>query len=71
MKRRSYLKNMAVAGVAAAFASFAETASKSIQLHVDLSVDPAKESKRLRITMTEGLTGSKERVLYQDCAAAQ
>ncbi|MFL6448320.1 MAG: hypothetical protein ACJ746_11605 [Bryobacteraceae bacterium] len=49
MKRRSYLKNMAVAGVAAAFPSLAETASKSIQLHVDLSVDPAKEKQMLDI----------------------
>ena len=49
MKRRSYLKNMAAATVAAAFPSFAETASKAIQLHVDLSVDPAKETQMLDI----------------------
>jgi antibiotic biosynthesis monooxygenase (ABM) superfamily enzyme len=40
---------MAVAGIAAVFPSFAETDSKSIQLHVDLSVDPAKEKEMLDI----------------------
>lgn len=49
MKRRSYLKKMAAAGVAAAIPAFAETDSKSIQLHVDLSVDPAKEKEMLGI----------------------
>jgi len=49
MKRRSYLKNMAAAGVAAAFPGLAQTASKSIQLHVDLSVDPGKEKEMLDI----------------------
>ena len=49
MKRRSYLKKMAAAGAVAAFPSLAETDSKSIQLHVDLSVDPAKEKEMLGI----------------------
>src|SRR3954467_8117069 len=50
MKRRSYLKKMAAAGAAAAFPLLAaETDSKSIQLHVDLSVDPAKEKEMLDI----------------------
>lgn len=49
MKRRSYLKKMAAVGVAAAFPSVAQTESKSIQLHVDLSVDPAKEKEMLDI----------------------
>lgn len=45
MKRRTYLKGMlASAGTAAA--SAAETAHP-IQLHVDLSVDPAKEKEML------------------------
>ncbi len=49
MKRRSYLKTIAAVGVAAALPSLAETDSKSIQLHVDLSVDPAKEKEMLDI----------------------
>ena len=45
MKRRAYLKTM-LAG-ACAIASAAETKSNPIQLHVDLSVDPAKEKEML------------------------
>ncbi len=61
MKRRSYLKKMAAAGVAAAFPSFAETDSKSIQLHVDLSVDPAKEKEMLDIFHRQfGPTAAKQ-----------
>jgi antibiotic biosynthesis monooxygenase (ABM) superfamily enzyme len=52
---------MAAAGVAAAFPSFAETDSKSIQLHVDLSVDPAKEKEMLDIFHRQfGPTAAKQ-----------
>lgn len=49
MKRRSYLKQMAAASVAAALPTLAQNESKSIQLHVDLSVDPTKEKEMLDI----------------------
>jgi len=40
---------MAAAGMAAVVPSLAQADSKSIQLHVDLSVDPAKEKEMLEI----------------------
>ena len=49
MNRRSYLQKMAAAGLAAVVPSLAQADSKSIQLHVDLSVDPAKEKEMLEI----------------------
>src|SRR5437764_15045621 len=49
MKRRSYFQKIAAVGLAAFFPALAETDSKSIQLHVDLSVDPAKEKEMLDI----------------------
>jgi heme-degrading monooxygenase HmoA len=47
MKRRTYLKTMVAAGAAAA-ATQAADASHSIQLHVDLAVDAAKEKEMLK-----------------------
>jgi len=46
MKRRTYLKTMLAAGVGSAAAEAADTA-RPIQLHLDLSVDPAKEKEML------------------------
>jgi hypothetical protein len=46
MKRRTYLKTMVAAGVTSAVAEAADPA-RPIQLHVDLSVDPAKEKEML------------------------
>jgi len=45
MKRRTYLKSV-IAGAGAAFAAGTE-APRPIELHVDLSVDPAKEQEML------------------------
>src|SRR4051812_6745017 len=45
MKRRTYIRTMLAGAVAMAPA---ETASKPIQLHVDLTVDPAKEAEMLK-----------------------
>ena len=45
MKRRTYIRTM-LAG-AALLAPAAETASTSIELHVDLTVDPAREAEML------------------------
>jgi hypothetical protein len=47
MRRRTYLKAMLVAGPLSAAAQAAD-ASHPIQLHVDLSVDPAKEAEMLK-----------------------
>ena len=47
MKRRTYLKTMLAAGVGSAAAEAAD-AARPIQLHVDLSVDPAKEKEMLK-----------------------
>ena len=46
MKRRTYIRTM-LAG-AAVLAPAAETTDKPIQLHVDLTVDPAKEQEMLK-----------------------
>jgi hypothetical protein len=50
MKRRTYLKSVAAAAGSMAIAGLAGTATatgRKIQLHVDLSVDPAKETEML------------------------
>src|ERR1035438_6258509 len=47
MKRRTYLKTLWAAGAAQA-ASQAAGAAHPIQLHVDLTVDPAKEKEMLK-----------------------
>jgi len=47
MKRRTYLKTMLAAGAVSAAAPAAD-AAHPIQLHVDLSVDPAKEKEMLK-----------------------
>jgi heme-degrading monooxygenase HmoA len=47
MQRRTYLKTLLAAGVALT-APQAADAAHSIQLHVDLTVDPAKEKEMLR-----------------------
>src|SRR3954449_8112173 len=47
MKRRTYLKTMLAATVASAALPAAD-AAHPIQLHVDLSVDPAKEKEMLK-----------------------
>jgi antibiotic biosynthesis monooxygenase (ABM) superfamily enzyme len=47
MKRRTYLKTLVAAGAAAAALPSAGAASP-IQLHVDLSVDPAKEKEMVK-----------------------
>jgi hypothetical protein len=46
MKRRTYLKAMALG--AASMAAPAADAARPIQLHVDLAVDPAKEKEMLK-----------------------
>ena len=46
MKRRTYLKTILAPGAASAVAGAADPA-RSIQLHVDMSVDPAKEKEML------------------------
>jgi heme-degrading monooxygenase HmoA len=47
MKRRTYLKTMLAAGTVTA-AGQAADAAHPIQLHVDLTVDPAKEKEMLK-----------------------
>ena len=47
MKRRTYLMTMMAAG-AAAVPVLAADAARPIQLHVDLSVDPAREAEMLK-----------------------
>ena len=47
MKRRSYLKAM-LAGAAGLQVATAQAAKKPIVLHVDLSVDPAREQEMLK-----------------------
>jgi hypothetical protein len=47
MKRRTYLKTM-LAATAASAALPAADGARPIQLHVDLSVDPAKEKEMLK-----------------------
>src|SRR4051795_12556983 len=46
MKRRTYLKTMLAAAAGSAAVQAAD-AARPIQLHVDLSVDPAKEKEML------------------------
>jgi hypothetical protein len=51
MKRRKYLKSLLAAGAASAVASVAAQGAatgRPIQLHVDLTVDPAKEKEMLK-----------------------
>ncbi len=51
MKRRKYLKSLLAAGAASAVASVpaqGAAAGRPIQLHVDLTVDPAKEKEMLK-----------------------
>ena len=48
MQRRTYLKTLMAAGAAAPFALAADPAARGIQLHVDLTVDPAKEQEMLK-----------------------
>ena len=48
MKRRTYLKTMLAAGAGCGRGSRQRTAAHPIQLHVDLSVDPAKEKEMLQ-----------------------
>src|SRR5215831_16412174 len=47
MKRRTYLKTMLAAN-AGAIAATAAQSERPIQLHVDLTVDPAKEKEMLK-----------------------
>jgi hypothetical protein len=47
MKRRTYLKTLLAAGAAQAASQAADTVHP-IQLHVDLSVDPAKEKEMVK-----------------------
>src|SRR5436190_15007097 len=47
MKRRNYIKTL-LAGAAASASLSADTATRFIQLHVDLSVDPAREKEMLK-----------------------
>jgi heme-degrading monooxygenase HmoA len=48
MKRRSWLKRILAAGAGVTMGSAADTAGHSIQLHVDLTVDPAREQEMLK-----------------------
>ena len=47
MKRRTYLKSMLAGAGAAANPAWAADSQRTIELHVDLSVDPAKEKEML------------------------
>jgi hypothetical protein len=47
MKRRTYLRTMLAAGAAAAAVEAADS-PRQIQLHLDMSVDPAKEKQMLK-----------------------
>jgi hypothetical protein len=47
MKRRTYLKTMLAAGAASAAIEAAD-APRPIQLHLDMSVDPAKEKQMVK-----------------------
>ena len=47
MQRRTYLKAALAAATTSSLASAADTPAKRIQLHVDLTVDPAKEKEML------------------------
>lgn len=47
MQRRAYLKSMLAAGAAAPLAAAADGGARRIQLHVDLTVDPAREKEML------------------------
>jgi len=47
MKRRRYLKTLLAGGVGSAVGT-AAPAARSIQLHVDLTVDPAREAEMLK-----------------------
>jgi hypothetical protein len=58
MKRRLYLKTM-LAGGAMAFAKAAEMGNP-IELHVDLSIDPAREQEMLHNFKTLFLPGGKK-----------
>jgi hypothetical protein len=51
MKRRTCLKTL-LAGAGAIVGAEAQTSARPIRLHVDLSVDPAKEKEMLRIFET-------------------
>ena len=48
MQRRTYLKSMLAASTAVPLASAADAAAHPIQLHVDLTVDPAREKEMLK-----------------------
>ena len=48
MKRRGYLRTMLAAGAVSSPAFAAAAAAHPIQLHVDLTVDPAKEKEMLK-----------------------
>jgi len=47
LKRRTYLKAAIAAATAGPLAAAGDAAQKKIQLHVDLTVDPAKEQEML------------------------
>jgi heme-degrading monooxygenase HmoA len=64
MKRRLYLKTM-LAGGAMAFTKAPGTGNP-IELHVDLSVDPAREQEMLRNFKTIFLPAAKEQPGYVD-----
>lgn len=48
MQRRTYLKTLVAAGAGASMAAAADAPAKPIQLHVDLTVDPAREKEMLK-----------------------
>src|SRR5215510_15580883 len=48
MQRRTYLKTMLAVGAGAPLASAADEPTRPIQLHVDLTVDPAREKEMLQ-----------------------
>src|SRR6266849_3276054 len=48
MQRRTYLKTLVAAGAAAPLMKAADPPARPIQLHVDLSVDPMREKKKLK-----------------------
>ena len=53
MKRRTYLRNIVTAGATMALPAAAAPGRRLIQLHVDLKVDPAKETEMLHIFHTQ------------------
>jgi antibiotic biosynthesis monooxygenase (ABM) superfamily enzyme len=64
MKRRTYLK--AVLAGATTGTALATAKTKAIELHVDLTVDPSKESEMLRIFRTVFRSAASQQPGFKD-----